>query len=379
MAFGTRGRFGGVDDLRHGESEGGNWLDGAEALLAAHRREYLNKPAYEVVLEFREAVGCVWDLEALYQEHGGGLIRARETVRPDRPEEKQGLRAVFFRMGKGIFVSATREEMSVIGPDRESAQEVARVMREKFVQKKRGKRKAQFHLISTGTDEYGTPGWRTVTVPVPNPGLGMPGDLDLHYGEGAEEWVEQWVEALKNRQSGLTLFRGEPGTGKTTFLRHLVWRLQEGHRFYLLPSGQDAMLSRQDTVNFWVRQAADCPLAKVAVLEDAEALLAPRDEARGDAVSNLLNATDGLMGDFLKVHLVATVNCKLTALDAACRRPGRMLALREFARMPRERAEMVAERHGLELAGEQPDYSLAEIFHGASKATAEAKLGFVSV
>ena len=73
------------------------------------------------------------------------------------------------------------------------------------------------------------------------------------------------------------------------------------------------------------------------------------------------------------------MNCKLTALDAACRRPGRMLALREFARMPRERAETVAERHGLELAGEQPDYSLAEIFHGASKATAEAKLGFVSV
>lgn len=374
MMRGNGGEFGAFD--KHAEEcAGGEWLEGMASVLAAHRREYLNKPGYEMEVDFGDGGSSRWDLDEMQRDFHAGLIRAREAVRPERPEEKQGVRALFFRMGERMFVVASRSTLSLIAPTREQAVVAVERLQAKYVRRKDARRKAFFHLIAS-SDEYGGPTWRTVKVPVPDPGLGLPGDLDLHYGEGAEEWVEQWAESLKARASGLTLFRGEPGTGKTTFLRHMVWRLQEGHRFYLLPSGQDALLSRQDTVNFWVGEATNCALAKVAVLEDAEALLAPRDQMRGDAVSNLLNATDGLMGDFLRVHLVATVNCKLTALDAACRRPGRMLWMREFGRMERERAEMVADRHGLELRGDQRDYSLAEIFHGASKASAEAKVGF---
>ena len=105
------------------------------------------------------------------------------------------------------------------------------------------------------------------------------------------------------------------------------------------------------------------------VLEDAEAVLIDRRDGDRGAIANLLNISDGLLADFLKVKLLCTVNCPLDRLDPAVVRGGRLLAFREFVRMPRERAERVAAAHHLTLAP-QDDYSLAEIFAGPPKAKA---------
>jgi hypothetical protein len=61
------------------------------------------------------------------------------------------------------------------------------------------------------------------------------------------------------------------------------------------------------------------------------------------------------------------VNCPLERLDGAAVRSGRLLAYREFGRVPPERAERIAEANGLRLEP-RADYSLAEIFAGESKA-----------
>ena len=98
------------------------------------------------------------------------------------------------------------------------------------------------------------------------------------------------------------------------------------------------------------------------------------------AVASLLNVADGLLADFLKVKLVCTVNCALDRLDPAVTRSGRLLACREFARMPRERAQRIADVHGLSLQP-QPDWSLAEVFAGPPKVQASEErrvLGFAA-
>ena len=83
--------------------------------------------------------------------------------------------------------------------------------------------------------------------------------LSLHYGTGFTEWDEQLQSALKKSQRGLTILRGEPGTGKTSYLRHLMWRLRSTHSFYYLPISAYSLIAAPAAVEFWIRQEANLP------------------------------------------------------------------------------------------------------------------------
>jgi hypothetical protein len=65
--------------------------------------------------------------------------------------------------------------------------------------------------------------------------------LDLHYGEGFQEWSEKFASSL--HESGLSVLQGSPGTGKTSYLRHLICSLWETHRFYYIPVESFNLLS----------------------------------------------------------------------------------------------------------------------------------------
>jgi len=73
---------------------------------------------------------------------------------------------------------------------------------------------------------------------------------------------------------------------------------------------------------------------------------------------NLLNIDDGYLGDYLKIHIIATTNAPVRELDPAILSPGRLLGCREFRRLTRPEAQRLAQAKGLALA-DQPDFSLA--------------------
>ena len=75
----------------------------------------------------------------------------------------------------------------------------------------------------------------------------------------------------------------------------------------------------------------------------------------------LLNLTDGLMTQFIKVHLIATLNCERDSLDKALMRPGRLRFFKDFERIPRKRAVRIAEHYSLKLPVHL-DFTLAEVF-----------------
>ena len=99
---------------------------------------------------------------------------------------------------------------------------------------------------------------------------------------------------------------------------------------------------------------------RLLILEDCDELIrAEAKQAAGQALSRLLNLTDGLIGQGCRVLVAITTNERLDRLHPAVTRPGRCLAQLEVGRFPR--AEAVAWLgHG---EGVGPDgVTLAELF-----------------
>jgi hypothetical protein len=100
----------------------------------------------------------------------------------------------------------------------------------------------------------------------------------------------------------------------------------------------------------------------VLLIEDAEPLLASRSsDTRIQGVTNLLNMTDGLLNDMLKLQIICTFNVELTQLDAALLRPGRLIARKEFKALPELDANLLAQSLGIKHHFTAPA-TLSEIY-----------------
>ena len=189
-------------------------------------------------------------------------------------------------------------------------------------------------------------------------------ELPLLYGSDFVEWHERFLEKFTTRDSGISIFCSSPGCGKTTYIKSLFVTLAATHRFYYIAPHDLGMLSDPDFVGFWSeerRKHKDRRL--VLVLEDAEGALMSRESDNRNLVSLLLNFSDGLLGQWLKMQVICTVNFKMDSLDPALLRPGRLLSKKIFNRLSAKDAARWANHKGISLRGAGGDMSLAEIFN----------------
>jgi len=189
-------------------------------------------------------------------------------------------------------------------------------------------------------------------------------ELRLHYGPDFLPWKELIMSVMAKKHAGIHLLRGEPGTGKTSFIRHLVQVLRTSHRFYFLPSYEYTRVGNGALIEFLQDERDDHPnLQLVVVMEDAEAVLVPRKIDTGFSVSALLNLADGLLGEGLNLQFICTVNCEIAELDAVVVRPGRLRTARDFRLLTHSEAIELANYCGLPVPQQRREYSLAEIYN----------------
>jgi hypothetical protein len=181
---------------------------------------------------------------------------------------------------------------------------------------------------------------------------------DLHYGEGFESFHSSLLKRIDDESKGLILFHGQPGTGKTQYIRHLLKELCNANKAVLYsPPAVSASLAEPQMINFisdWIMgEKRDC----ILLIEDAEPLLESRSggvDGRSTGISNLLNITDGILNDILGLMVIATFNIEINKIDPALLRPGRLLARKEFKKMDELQTENLASTLGME----KPDIDL---------------------
>lgn len=184
------------------------------------------------------------------------------------------------------------------------------------------------------------------------------GDLDFDlYNEGFEEIHKTIVKSIVDDENGLYLLYGKPGTGKSTYIRHLIKECgNEKRKFVYVPSKLFEDFTDPGILPFLLRNKG-C----IFIIEDCENLVTLDGGIRSDGITDLLNMTDGLLADALDIKIICTFNTDYHKIDDALLRPGRCRCKYEFDLLEKDRANNVAQKLGLKSVNR--DISLAELFN----------------
>lgn len=178
------------------------------------------------------------------------------------------------------------------------------------------------------------------------------------YNDTFQPVSEKVTKALQaSNESGLVLFHGNPGTGKTSYLKYLLHTISKKKLIYLPPDLIES-LSAPNFISFLLSQASN----SILLIEDAENVLKHREAGGNQAVSNILNISDGILGDILRLQIVCTFNSKLSEIDQALLRPGRLIAEYRFEKLSQNKSTALMQKlHKIEVVGKE--MTLADVFN----------------
>lgn len=133
---------------------------------------------------------------------------------------------------------------------------------------------------------------------------------------------------INDDRSGLVILHGVPGSGKTSYIRRLIYQCDDT-RFVYIPHDMMSAFSTPQFASFIRNELRNC----VLIIEDCESLLCERTKSLSSSgLTNIMNIADGLYGDTTKIKIICTFNADMSMIDIdkALMRKGRLVQSYKF-------------------------------------------------
>lgn len=175
-------------------------------------------------------------------------------------------------------------------------------------------------------------------------------DIEKNYNDDLP--YDKMCELIESEDKPeLMLFYGDPGTGKTSLIKHFISKFIE-KQFVFMDGTLLANVQQERLMSYFLEHQNT-----IFILEDCEKVLMNREHNNNPVMPVLLNLTDGIIGDVLGIKLICTFNTSLNNIDKALIRKGRLSLKYEFKKLSKDKVVKILGE------GNNEDMSLADIYY----------------
>ncbi|QHT68364.1 AAA family ATPase [Rhodocytophaga rosea] len=204
-----------------------------------------------------------------------------------------------------------------------------------------------FKVLSRNTRGFFTKDVPTDTLQV---------NIEELYNDDFREINSVIMQVMATEKSGLILLHGAPGTGKTSYIKHLISSFNK-KPFIFIQNEFIKDLLNPDFISFLLKNRNS-----TLIIEDAEKVITTREYiSEISMVSTILQLTDGLFSDYLNIKIICTFNTNIERVDKALIRKGRMIASYEFKPLSKEKTNKLLQSKGYNAIDKE--MILADIFN----------------